>query len=107
MDESWNYEYTNASGCKCFCALGWRCKDRKNVKYNGSSNDKDVLLNAVGTNLPNNILFPVYRKEDVNLDAKVKYNNTDNDKNFILNQVFMANPILSIPNFIIGQHTPD
>jgi len=74
----------------------------KNVKYNGLNNDKEPILTAVGLATPNNILFPVYRTEDANMNAEVKYNNTNNDKNFILIKIGVATP-----NNIINQHTPN
>jgi hypothetical protein len=73
----------------------------KNVKYNGTSNDKDRVLNTVGTMSPNNIVTG-YRIEDVNMDSKVKYNSTDNDRTIILNSVGS-----STPNTILFQHTPN
>lgn len=74
----------------------------KNTKYNGLSNDKQEVLNAVGVATPNNVLSPVYRSEDANMDGKVKYNNTDNDRNVIANMVGT-----STPNNIVNQHTPN
>lgn len=73
----------------------------KNVKYNGASNDKDAVLNAVGVATPNNVLIG-YRTEDVNLDSKVKYNNTESDRATILNSVGA-----NTPNLILFQHTPN
>ena len=74
----------------------------KNAKYNGLSNDKQVVLNAVGVGTANNVLSPVYRTEDLNMDGKVKYNNVDNDRNVIANTVGV-----STPNNIVNQHTPN
>jgi hypothetical protein len=79
----------------------------KNVKYNGSANDKDPVLYSVGVATPNNILYPVYRPEDANMDGRIKYNNSDNDKNHILNQVLYSYPSSTSPNAVISQHTPD
>jgi len=73
----------------------------KNVKYNGTSNDKDRVLNTVGTMSPNNIVIG-YRIEDVNMDSKVKYNSADNDRTIILNSVGS-----NTPNTILFQHTPN
>ncbi len=74
----------------------------KNAKYNGLSNDKQEVLNAVGVGTPNNILTPVYRSEDLNMDNKVKFNGVDNDRNVIANTVGVGTP-----NAIINQHTPN
>lgn len=73
--------------------------NNKNIKFNGLSNDKDMVINAVGAGTPNNILT-AYRTEDVNMDGKVKYNNADNDKNFILLQLGV-----NTPNAVYSQHT--
>jgi hypothetical protein len=73
----------------------------KNIKYNGSLNDKDVILIAVGIGTPNNTVYG-YRQEDVNMDGKVRYNNTDNDRSIILGIVGV-----STPNKVLYQHTPN
>jgi len=73
----------------------------KNVKYTGSINDKDPILQTVGLTTPNNTAYG-YRHEDLNMDGKVRYNNTDNDRNVILNNVGA-----STPNKILSQHTPN
>ncbi len=72
------------------------------MKYNGLSNDKDKILNAVGAGTPNATLSPVYRVEDLNMDGKLRYNNTDNDRALIINNVGV-----STPNRILYQHTPN
>jgi hypothetical protein len=81
---------------------GGDANTNKNVKYNGIANDRISILEAVGFNSPNNIVFG-YRGEDVNMDGKIKYNNTDNDKNYISNNTVGT----ATPNAIISQHTPD
>jgi subtilisin family serine protease len=73
----------------------------KNIKYNGFSNDKDAVLNAVGLATPNNSVTG-YRVEDANMDARIKYNNTNSDRVVILNSVGA-----STPNSILFQHTPN
>jgi Beta-propeller repeat len=78
----------------------------KNVKYNGLSNDKDAVLNALGGALANpsvlnNTLNNVYRSEDNNLDGKVRYNNADNDRVIILSNLGNQS------NNIINHHTPN
>ena len=75
--------------------------NNKNVKYNGLSNDKDAIVQAVGSATINSIIYG-YRTEDVNMDAKVKYNNVDNDRTFIISQIG-----ISTPNNILSQHTPN
>lgn len=73
----------------------------KNVKYNGSVNDKDPILITVGMGTPNNTVYG-YRLEDLNMDGKIRYNNTDNDRLIILNNVGS-----STPNKVLSQHTPN
>lgn len=73
----------------------------KTIKYNGTSNDKDAILSAIGLATPNNTIVG-YRKEDLNLDAKIKYNNADNDRGVILNSVGA-----NTPNIMLFQHTPN
>ena len=76
--------------------------NNKNVKYNGLSNDKDMLIYVLGISTPNNTVYNVYRMEDVNMDGKIRYNNTDNDRSVILNNVGVGSP-----NNVIYQHTPN
>ena len=73
----------------------------KNVKYNGSMNDKDPILISVGTGTPNNTVYG-YRLEDLNMDGKVRYNNIDNDRAIILGNVGATTP-----NKVLSQHTPN
>jgi hypothetical protein len=73
----------------------------KNVKYNGLSNDKEVVMNAVGLLNLNNIVNG-YRIEDINLDSKVKYNGIDNDRALLLNNVGVGTS-----NNVLSQHTPN
>ena len=73
----------------------------KNVKYNGLSNDKEAVMNAVGVSTLNNVVYG-YRTEDINMDSKVKYNGIDNDKSLILNNVGVGTT-----NNVISQHTPN
>lgn len=74
----------------------------KAIKYNGLSNDKQEILNAIGSSTPNNILFPVYRSEDLNMDAAIKYNNANNDRNVVSNTVGPT-----ALNNIVNQQTPN
>lgn len=75
----------------------------KNVRYNGLSNDKQKILDAVGgAAYVNSILSGVYRMEDINMDGKICYNGLDNDRNVILGTVGV-----NTPNTILYQHTPN
>jgi large repetitive protein len=75
----------------------------KNVKYNGLSNDKDMVLTAVGgfANI-NATLFNVYRQEDVNLDGRIRYNGLNSDRITILTTIGTSSP-----NNVYHQHTPN
>jgi hypothetical protein len=87
--------------------------NNKNVKYNGSANDKEAILNAVLGAVPPGYPYPPsnnttygYRNEDVNMDGKVRYNNADNDKNWLLSKILASSPTAT-PNDILSQHTPN
>jgi hypothetical protein len=77
-------------------------KTNKNTKYNGLSNDKDLVLAALPNGDVNATINNVYRAEDVNLDGMIRFNNTNNDRAVILGTVGV-----STPNNIYNQHTPD
>ncbi len=75
----------------------------KNIKYNGISNDKDIILTGLGgPSFVNTIINGVYRAEDLNLDGKIRYNNTDNDRSIILSNIGLLSP-----NTLLSQHTPN
>jgi len=71
------------------------------IKYNGTTNDKNEILSVVGLSTPNNIVSS-YSDSDANMDGEVKYNGTSNDKNEILGVVG-----LSTPNAIKTEHLPN
>jgi hypothetical protein len=70
------------------------------IKYNGSANDRNAILSAVGLTTPDNSITG-YRAEDVNLDGVVKYNGTGNDRSVILQNVG-----LTTPNSIVSDKIP-
>ncbi|MBV6406155.1 MAG: hypothetical protein IT228_14455 [Flavobacteriales bacterium] len=53
------------------------------VKYAGGSNDRDVILTAVGGTVPTATVTG-YRSEDVNMDGTTKYAGGGNDRDLIL-----------------------
>lgn len=53
------------------------------VKYGGSNNDRDPILQVVGGSVPTGVAFGYY-KEDVNLSGVVKYAGSENDRDPIL-----------------------
>ncbi len=54
-----------------------------NIKYTGTSNDRDPILISVGGTTPTNTVSG-YFQEDINLDGIVKYTGLDNDRDPIL-----------------------
>ncbi len=64
------------------------------IKYSGSNNDTDVVLNTIlshPSNLFNSITFSFtsYSNLDVNLDGIVKYSGSNNDADLILNNILV------------------
>lgn len=53
------------------------------LKYTGTSNDRDPILVAVGGTLPTNTVAG-YWPTDVNMDGTVKYTGTGNDRDPVL-----------------------
>lgn len=54
------------------------------VKYTGSGNDRDPILQAIGGVIPTNVLHDAYTGEDVNMDGRVQYTGSGNDRDPIL-----------------------
>jgi hypothetical protein len=69
------------------------------TRYNGSDNDKNAILTAVGSTVPNTVLYPVYHICDVNLNGNVRFNGSNNDKNTVLTIVGST-----VPNTVISSH---
>ncbi|MEO5998164.1 MAG: hypothetical protein ABIN89_15575 [Chitinophagaceae bacterium] len=65
------------------------------IKYNGSANDKALVLQKLGVTNPTGTLN-AYDATDLNMDASVKYNGSSNDKTLILSNVGVATPNNSI-----------
>ncbi len=53
------------------------------VMYTGNGNDRDVILQAIGSVVPSNTVNG-YAVEDVNLDGVVRYTGANNDRDLIL-----------------------
>lgn len=53
------------------------------VKYIGTDNDRDQILQEIGGSVPTNTTFG-YRSEDVNMNGVVKYTGAENDRDPIL-----------------------
>lgn len=56
------------------------------VKYTGSGNDRDVLLQTIGGTVPTATIMG-YHGADLNLDGIVKYTGTNNDNDLILQSI--------------------
>jgi hypothetical protein len=57
--------------------------DDVELKYTGTTNDRDPILLAIGGTLPTNTIA-AYALEDVNMDGVVKYAGASNDRDPIL-----------------------
>jgi hypothetical protein len=62
------------------------------LKYTGSSNDRDPILVAIGSTTPNNTLANAYNSRDINLNGEVKYTGSGNDRDPILVNVGSTTP---------------
>ena len=56
------------------------------LRYVGTQNDRDPILQAIGGSVPTNITTG-YRQEDVNLDGTVRYIGSANDRDPILQNI--------------------
>jgi hypothetical protein len=56
------------------------------VKYTGSMNDRDPILQSIGGAVPTNTITG-YHTSDVNMDGTVKYTGTANDRDIILQNI--------------------
>ena len=57
------------------------------LKYVGTTNDRDPVLVAIGGVLPQNTVSGVYANEDVNMDGVIKYVGVRNDRDPILQNI--------------------
>ncbi|HQX29530.1 MAG: hypothetical protein IPI91_13855 [Flavobacteriales bacterium] len=56
------------------------------VRYTGQSNDRDLILQAIGGTVPTNSVT-MYAGTDVNLDGWIRYTGQDNDRDIILQTI--------------------
>jgi len=61
------------------------------LKYTGSLNDRDPILQAIGGSTPTSVLN-AYINADVNLDGWVKYAGANNDRDPILQNIGGSTP---------------
>lgn len=62
------------------------CNGDGALLYTGASNDRDVILQAIGGAVPTNTING-YHLEDVNLDGSVRYTGSGNDRDIILQNI--------------------
>ncbi len=56
------------------------------VKYQGSGNDRGIILSAIGGTVITNTL-PGYHSADINLNGQVKYQGSSNDRGIVLSSI--------------------
>jgi hypothetical protein len=57
------------------------------IRYTGSNNDRDPILQAVGGVTPTNVENNVYSPLDVNMDGSIRYTGSNNDRDIILQSI--------------------
>jgi len=57
------------------------------IRYTGSGNDRDVILQAIGGIVPTNTVNNVYDRRDVNMNGTIRYTGTGNDRDVILQTI--------------------
>lgn len=57
------------------------------VKYTGTGNDRDLVLQGIGGTVPTNTVNNVYDTRDVNLNGSIMYAGTSNDRDVILQAI--------------------
>lgn len=57
------------------------------IRYTGSGNDRDLVLQAIGGMVPTNTIVNVYNSRDVNLNGTIMYTGTGNDRDVILQAI--------------------
>lgn len=91
---------TDARKIQGNAALLWAGKVSGNsISYTGSLNDRDVILQVVGS-LPYNSVIQ-YSKADLNMDGMVKYTGSNNDRDALL--VYLGG---SVPTFVRQEQVP-
>jgi len=57
------------------------------VKYTGTGNDRDPILQGIGGSLPTAVVSNVYSPLDINLDGSIRYTGAGNDRDIILQTI--------------------
>lgn len=55
--------------------------------YTGTSNDRDLVLTAIGGTTPTNTVTNIYSPLDINMDGVIRYTGTNNDRDIILQTI--------------------
>jgi len=76
------------------------CNQDRFVKYSGSNNDRDPILQVIGGVIPTGTMVGYYT-EDVNLSGVVKYTGLKNDRDLILSNIGGV-----IPTNVITEQLP-
>lgn len=71
------------------------------LKYIGTDNDRDIILQNIGGSIPTNTTSG-YQLEDVNLDGDVKYIGSDNDRDIILQNIGGSVPTNTRSEQVLG-----
>ncbi|MEZ4737926.1 MAG: hypothetical protein R2818_00840 [Flavobacteriales bacterium] len=62
------------------------------LRYTGTDNDRDPILQAIGGVVPTAVMTGVYAAEDVNMDGTIKYVGVLNDRDLILQNIGGSSP---------------
>jgi hypothetical protein len=62
-----------------------------NVRYSGSANDNNTLLNTILGGNKSLVLSNIYSSGDLNFNGNVRYSGAANDNNVLLNVVLGGN----------------
>ena len=57
------------------------------IRYTGTGNDRDPILQAIGGSIPTNVINTTYDRRDINLDGVIKYTGPSNDRDPILQTI--------------------
>ncbi|HRH70517.1 MAG TPA: hypothetical protein PLB89_13495 [Flavobacteriales bacterium] len=57
------------------------------IRYTGTGNDRDLILQSIGGLVPTNTVVNVYSNRDVNMNGTIMYTGTGNDRDVILQAI--------------------
>jgi hypothetical protein len=91
---TWGSNARKSASGRMFLWSGNALSDTQ-VKYTGSNNDRDAVLQALGGSIPT-YAMPGYHAADVTLDGVVKYTGTGNDRDPILDNIGGSVPTATV-----------